>query len=268
MPADQVTRLRLSRNTGFPQTTATGSGHGWHPRDPKRPSPCPHRRRRTRAHRTAVRGRHGGGPARLPRGRRVQRVTGRARLRPARRRARRDAARPRRPPGAPAAALREPEAVRPHTHGPGRARAPYRRTLGGRGRLRDQAVLPGGGRPAAARTAVPLRRRGEQVVGRRRSRAGRARPQRGDARGAPRRYADPADRQGVRTARPAARPPAPGAEQGPDPGPPVEQLLRRRRQPGGGLHLRPPPQDRQGQGADDPHGARTRIRDQGGEDTR
>ena len=133
---------------------------------PARPDPArrlpgagPRRRRRADADRAAV-----DGAALRGLGRADQRATAlarradRPRVPARRRRARRDAARPRRPRGAAPAARRRLRRAGAVPHRQGRRRGPDRRAHRRRRRLRHQAVQPGGGRRPAARPAPAQRR--------------------------------------------------------------------------------------------------------------
>ena len=116
----------------------------------------PRRRRRDQPHRPALDGAPLRGLGRQDRARRP----GRPRRSPAssarRDRARRDAARHRRPAGAQPAARRTATTPRAVPHREGLRRGPRHRAHRRRRRLRHQAVLPRGGRGAAARAHPPL----------------------------------------------------------------------------------------------------------------
>ena len=179
-----------------------------------------------------------------------------------RRRARRDAARPRRAvevlrrlraddPDVPVLFLTARDAVEDRIAG---------LTAGGD----DYVTKPFSLEEVVARLRALLRRSGAAAAAAT-ARARRRRP--GAGRGQPRGDAGPAtlidaDRDRVRAAALPDAQPAPGAEQGADPRPGLELRLRRPGQRRRALHLLPAQEDRRGPGADDPHHARRRLRAQ------
>ena len=179
-----------------------------------------------------------------------------------------DAARPRRPRGDPAPAVRRRARARPLPHRPrhaaGQAGRPHRR----RRRLRHQAVRPGRGhRPRARHPAAHrLRARGRRRPALRRRRARRER-----ARGAARRQHDQPHRHRVQPAALLHAQPAPRALQGADPRPRLALRLRRRRQRRRDLRELPAQEAREVRASADPHHpprrlhpARARVEPPGG----